>query len=141
MVIDSSVWIDYFNTVISPETDLLRQQIEQCGDIIVSDIIIHEVLRGFKNDKDFNEALQLLNNMIYRRFYGKSNMVKAAQNYRFLRKRGFTIRKPNDILIGTFCIENSYTLLHNDHDFDPMEKHLGLRVVHHLTRGELSVSC
>jgi predicted nucleic acid-binding protein len=130
MVVDSSVWIDYFNNLASHKTDILRQEIEKGGNIIVTDIIIHEVLRGFREDKAFEEALLLLNNMIYKRFYGKKNMIKAAQNYRTMRKNGKTVRKPNDVLIGTFCIENGYTLLHNDRDFDPMEQYLGLKVVH-----------
>jgi predicted nucleic acid-binding protein len=130
MVVDSSVWIDYFNGITSPITDFLRQNMLKGENIIITDIILHEVLRGFRDDKSFKEAQYLLNTMIYRRFYGKINMIKAATNYRILRKAGKTIRKPNDMLIATFCIENSYTLLHNDRDFDPIEELLGLKVLH-----------
>jgi predicted nucleic acid-binding protein len=71
----------------------------------------------------------LMDGLVYRPFRGKRNMERAASNYRQLRKKGITIRKPNDVVIGTFCIENGYPLLHNDQDFDYIEKLLGLQVV------------
>jgi predicted nucleic acid-binding protein len=72
---------------------------------------------------------KIMNSLVYRPFWGKRNMERAVSNYRQLRKKGITIRKPNDMVIGTFCIENGYQLLHNDQDFKPMEKFLGLQVV------------
>jgi predicted nucleic acid-binding protein len=92
-------------------------------------VITHEFLRGFRDDGDYAEATKMMNAIKYIPFWGKRNMLRASDNYRLLRKRGITIRKPNDVVIGTFCIENDLPLLHNDQDFDYMEQYLGLRIV------------
>ena len=92
------------------------------------DLLVVEFLQGFREDKDFESAKEIINSLIYFDMLGKDIALKSALNYRCLRKKGITIRKTADIIIGTFCIERDFLLLHNDKDFEPMEKHLGLRV-------------
>jgi len=127
-IVDSTVWIDYFNGVISKETDLLDRKLatERIG---IGDIILSEVLHGFIEDKAFEKAKTYLLTLPCFDLCGKTIALKSAENYRSLRKKGITVRKTVDMIIGTFCIENDLPLLHSDRDFDPMEKHLGLKVV------------
>lgn len=126
--IDSSVWIDYFNGRITKQTNILDSLV---GDelIIVGDIILTEVLQGFRQDKDFKKARELLDCFIFKEMLGKDIAVKSAKNYRILRKNGVTVRKTIDIIIATFCIENDLPLLHSDRDFRAIEEHLTLEVV------------
>ncbi|MDR0554661.1 MAG: PIN domain nuclease [Treponema sp.] len=128
IVADTSIWIDFFKGVVSPRIDALVAGLK-ARQVAVTDIIIVEVLQGFRDDSEYAVAQKIMDGLIYRPFWGKRNMERAASNYRFLRKKGITIRKPNDVVIGTFCIENAYQLLHHDQDFEPMEKFLGLQVV------------
>ncbi len=127
-LVDSSVWIDYFNGVVSRETNLLHQLLAS-EPVVVGDIILSEVLRGFNLDADFNKAKSALLALPVLELCGKDIAVKSAENYRLLRTKGVTIRKTVDMIIGTFCIENGLPLLHCDKDFEPMEKHLGLKVL------------
>jgi predicted nucleic acid-binding protein len=126
--VDSSVWIDYFNGRITKQTNILDSLV---GDelIIVGDIILTEVLQGFRRDKDFNKARELLDCFILKEMLGMDVAVESAKNYRILRKKGVTVRKTIDVIIATFCIENDLPLLHSDKDFNIMEKHLALKVV------------
>jgi len=87
-----------------------------------------EFLQGFRSDRDFEAAKEIMQSLIYFDMLGKDMALKAAANYRLLRRNGVTIRKTADIIIGTFCIEHDLPLLHNDRDFDPMEKYLSLRI-------------
>jgi predicted nucleic acid-binding protein len=135
IVPDTTVWIDYFNGVVSPQTDILRLELVAAR-VIVTDVIILEVLQGFRNDKDYDAAAKRMNDMKYRSFWGKRHMRQVAKNYQLLRKKGITIRSTIDVIIATFCIENGYALLHHDRDFDPMEKYLGLKVVRQATVSE-----
>jgi len=128
MVVDSSVWIDYFNGKITKQTNLLHSLL---GNelIVVGDLILTEVLQGFQNDKDFKKVGELLDSLIFRQMLGKELAVKSAKNYRRLRKKGVTVRKTIDVIITTFCIANNLPLLHSDRDFNPMQKHLNLKVI------------
>jgi predicted nucleic acid-binding protein len=128
IVVDSSIWIDYFNGTISKETDWLDESLG-IDPIIMGDIILAEVLQGFQNEKDFKTAKKLLLEFPFMDMIGQELAIKSAMNYRFLRQRGITIRKTIDVMIGTFCIHNNFFLLHNDRDFDPLEKHLKLKVM------------
>lgn len=125
IVVDSSVWIDYFNGVACRETDLLDDLLGR-ESILMGDIILTEVLQGFANDKDFQQAKRLLGPLPFEEMLGHKIALKSAENYRLLRKQGITVRKAIDVMIGTFCIVNRLPLLHRDRDFDPMENHLGL---------------
>ena len=126
--VDSSVWIDYFNGRITKQTDILDSLV---GDelIIVGDIILTEVLQGFRKDEDFNKARELLDCFIFKEMLGMDIAVESAKNYRILRKKGVTVRKTIDVIIATFCIENDLPLLHSDRDFRAMEEHLALRII------------
>jgi predicted nucleic acid-binding protein len=125
IVVDTSVWIDYFCGIAVPHTDLLDYELGH-NRVIIGDLIMTELLQGFREDRDFHKARKLLDTLEYRDFAGRDIALKAAVNFRSLRKRGVTIRKTIDVIIATFCIENRLPLLHHDADFDHMAKPLGL---------------
>lgn len=127
IVADTSVWIDYFNGIHAPHTEILDQELLKSR-IITGDIIIAELLQGFKNEKDYLRAKNIMDTLEYYDFVGKKIVYRAAQNFRILRRKGITARKTIDVIIATFCIENKFQLIHNDRDFDPMEKYLNLKV-------------
>jgi len=127
IVADTSVWIDYVNGVVTPQTNILDIELENRR-VATGDLIIVEFLQGFREDKQFQEAKDLMDSLEYYDFVGREIAISAAQNFRKLRKKGITIRKTMDVLIATFCIEYGFELLHNDRDFDPMEEVLGLRI-------------
>ena len=128
ILVDSSVWIDYFNGRITKQTDLLNDFLGY-EVIVIGDLILTEVLQGFQDDRDFNEARKLLDSLIFRQMLGKELAIKSAGNYRVLRRKGVTVRKTIDVIIATFCIENNLLLLHSDKDFRAMEEHLTLKVI------------
>ncbi len=126
ILVDSSVWINYFNGLSTWQTDLLDNHLSTTT-VIVGDLILTEVLQGFKSDKDYNTAKNLLGALQFRQIGGYDVAIRSAQNYRRLRKRGVPIRKTIDVLIGTFCIMEDLALLHDDRDFEPMVSYLTLR--------------
>ncbi len=128
ILVDSSVWIGYFNGKINPQTDWLDNALGK-EIIIVGDLILAEVLQGFKSNRDFYKAKELLLNFRILEMLGQELAIKSAENYRFLRKKGVTVRKTIDVIIGTFCIHHSISLLHDDQDFYPLTRHLGLNAV------------
>ncbi|MEM6316541.1 MAG: PIN domain nuclease [Bacteroidota bacterium] len=127
-LIDSSVWIDYFNGKNSKATDKLDRLLG-VQPIATGDLIVAEVLQGFRNQKDFNQAKTLFSTLYFYTLGGWDISVKSAKNSRFLRKKGITVRKTIDVFIGTFCIENNIALLHSDKDFEPLQVHFGLKVL------------
>ncbi len=128
ILIDSSVWIDYFNGIQTSQTDWLDSSLGNIP-IVIGDLILTEVLQGFQNDKDFKIARDLLLGIPFMIMGGRELALESAMNYRFLRRKGVTVRKTIDIIIGTFCIHNQLPLLHCDRDFDPMVKFLGLGII------------
>jgi predicted nucleic acid-binding protein len=128
IVADSSVWIDYFNGQAKEEVDLLDRALLSAP-VLMGDLILAEVLQGFRADKDYMRAKNALAILPFSALGGYEVALQAAQNYRDLRKRGITVRKTVDMIIATFCIINGHRLLHTDRDFDPMEQYLGLNVV------------
>jgi len=126
ILVDSSVWIDYFRGTRTPETEKLDELLGS-EPIAVGDLILAEVLQGFGSERDFNEARRLLTSLLVVGLGGQDIAIQAARNFRFLRAQGVTIRKTIDTIIATRCIESGFTLLHCDRDFDPFEQHLGLR--------------
>ena len=128
LVVDTSVWIDYFRGADTWQTNHLDHSLES-DRIVIGDLILAELLQGFTKDKDLRTAKALMDRLEHRDFVGREIALKAAANYRKLRTKGATVRKTIDVLIGTWCIEHRTPLLHNDHDFEAMEKFLGLRVV------------
>ena len=128
LIVDSTVWIDYFNGLENLQTDYLDQIVDRTP-ILVGDLILAEVLQGFRDDSDFEEARRALSKYIQVEMVNPELALQSARNYRLLRRKGITVRKTIDSLIATYCIENEHDLLHNDNDFDGYEKHLRLRVV------------
>ncbi len=129
LVVDTSVWVDYFNGVENPQTDFLYAILDKTP-ILIGDLILAVVLQGFRHDPDFEKVRRILGKFMQESMVNPVLALQSARNYRFLRQKGVTVRKTIDSLIATFCIENDYELLHNDSDFDGYEKHLGLRVIH-----------
>ncbi|MCC9077796.1 PIN domain nuclease [Litorilinea aerophila] len=124
-LVDSSVWIDYFNGVVTPETDTLDSALGQ-RELGLGDIILCEVLQGFRRQQDFVRAQRALLQFPIFPIGGKEIAIRSAENYRFLRLRGVTVRKTIDCLIATFAIESGYALLYSDRDFDAFVEYLGL---------------
>jgi predicted nucleic acid-binding protein len=128
ILVDSSVWIDYFKGTITPQTEKLDSLLAS-ELLAIGDLILTEVLRGFSDERDFNEARKLLTSLTIVDLGGRDAAIQAAKNFRVLREFGVTVRKTIDSVIATRCIKSGYDLLHNDRDFDPFVKHLGLRTV------------
>ena len=128
IVVDSSVWIDYFNGTPSWQTDLLDNYLSNVP-IVVGDLILAEVLQGFRSNKDFETAKKVLSALPFRQIGGYNVAIQSAQNYRLLRKSGVTVRKTIDVIIATFCIIEGLILLHDDRDFEPMESHFPLKTL------------
>lgn len=128
ILVDSSVWIDYFKGTITAQTDKLDALLGN-EPLAIGDLILMEVLQGFADERDFNRARKMLTSLTVIELGGQEIAIQAAKNFRALRVRGVTVRKTIDTVIATRCIESGYDLLHNDRDFDPFVKHLGLRVV------------
>ena len=128
ILVDSSVWIDYFNGTATPQGDKLDGLLGR-EPLAIGDLILTEVLQGFDDDRDFVKARRLLTSFTIIQIAGPEIATAAAQNFRYLRKRGVTVRKTIDTLIATRCIESGYDLLHSDRDFEPFVRHFGLSVV------------
>ncbi len=126
ILVDSSVWIDYFSGNGSPETDFLDGMLGVSA-VAIGDLILTEVLQGFRHDKDYKTARRLLGELTIFELLGTKMAVKSANNFRKLRKKGITIRKTADVIIASFCIEHNLPLLFSDKDFKPFVEHLGLR--------------
>lgn len=128
IVVDSSVWIDYFRGVDTREAMLLHGLLG-VEPVMIGDLVLAEVLQGFRRERDLRRAEAALQTLIFRPMVGRTVALASARNYRALRAGGVTVRKTIDVLIATFCIENGHSLLHADRDFDAMERHLGLRTL------------
>jgi predicted nucleic acid-binding protein len=126
ILVDSSVWIDYFRGTLTPQTNVLDTLLGR-EPVATGDLILTEVLQGFRTDRDFNQGKKLLTSLIVVDLGGRAVAIQAARNFRALRSLGVTIRKPIDTVIATRCIEDNYHLLYSDRDFDPFVVHLGLR--------------
>lgn len=128
ILVDSSVWIDYFNGTKTPQTGWLDLALGSTP-IIMGDLILTEVLQGFQDQKEFDTAKNLFFDMPFMAMVGREVALESAENYRFLRRKGVTVRKTIDVLIGTFCIHYQVPLLHSDRDFEPMVESLGLKTI------------
>ncbi len=126
ILVDSSVWIDYFRGTSTSATDQLDALLGN-QPVATGDLILAEVLQGFVSIQDFDQCKKLLTSLPIVGLVGEAIAIQAARNFRDLRARGITIRKTIDTLIATSCIENRLTLLYSDKDFDPFVEHLGLR--------------
>jgi predicted nucleic acid-binding protein len=127
IVVDSSVWIDFFHGVSTPEVERLDGLLGLTP-LAIGDLILVEVMQGFRTDQDVATARQLFRSLALLPMLGGSNAWKAAENYRQLRRKGITVRKTIDGIIATACIEANLPLLFSDRDFRPYVEHLGLEV-------------
>ena len=132
LVVDSGVWIDFFAARPSPAREALRGLLDH-GEvrIVVPDLVLFEVLRGFRRERDHRQARLLMEGLHVEGTASHALALAAAQHYRSLRSQGLTVRSPIDVLVAAFCIENDYALLHDDRDFSAFERHRGLRVWRH----------
>jgi predicted nucleic acid-binding protein len=128
ILVDSSVWIDYFRGLVTRQTEKLDRLLGS-EPLAIGDLILTEVLQGFVDERDFQRAKRMLGSLTLVELGGESIAIQAARNFRTLRRLGVTVRKTIDTVIATRCIEGGYDLLHSDRDFDPFAEHLGLRVV------------
>jgi predicted nucleic acid-binding protein len=127
VLVDTSVWIDYFNGNATAEADLLDGLLGS-GDLLIGDLILAELLQGFAREANFRRAHRLLLALPCADLVGRDVALTAAANYQALRSQGITVRKIIDLLIATYCVLHQHELLHADRDFDAFEQHLGLRI-------------
>jgi len=125
IVVDSSVWIDYFTGVKNKQTNKLDETLG-LKPVAIGDLILTEVLQGFRHDKDYEAARTLFEDVTIFDMLGKEMAIQSAENFRALRKKGVTVRKTADVIIASFCIDQKLPLLFSDKDFKPFVKHLGL---------------
>lgn len=125
ILVDSSVWIDYFNGADTPQSDKLDSLLG-AEPVAIGDLMIAEVLQGFSDDRQFDQARELLTSLTIVDLCGRDVAIDAARNFRALRSLGITVRKTLDTVIATRCIRDRYVLLHHDKDFEPFVAHLGL---------------
>jgi len=126
IVVDSSVWIDYFTGKQTPATDKLNSVLG-VERVAVGDLMLTEVLQGFRVDKEFRQARRLLLSLTVLNILNIDIALKSATNYRELRKKGITVRQTVDTIIATYCVEHKLPLLHSDRDFQPFHDHLKLQ--------------
>ena len=129
VIVDTTVWVDYLNGVAAPQTDWLDHELERQR-LGLIDLILCEVLQGVRDERQADEVRRQLMRFEVFTTGGIGLAVEAAKNYRRLRAKSFTVRKTLDVWIATFCLLNDHALLHNDRDFDPFEKYLGLQAIH-----------
>ena len=126
VLVDSSVWVDYFNGQQTKATDHLDGLLST-EPVAIGDLILAEVLQGFRKNADYNSAKRLLTSLTVYELLGLERAVLAADHYRALRKKGIPVRKTSDVVIATFCIQQAVPLLFSDKDFEPFVAHLGLQ--------------
>ena len=127
IIVDSSVWIDYFKGISTPQVDRLDQLLI-LKPIAIGNLILTEVLQGFRQDDDYDMAKRLLTSLTVFNLLEADLAIKSADNFRTLRKQGITVRKTIDVIIATFCIENNHELLFAGRDFQPFVQHFGLKI-------------
>ena len=132
LVVDSSVWIDFFTGRPNPQRVVLRRLLDE-GEvpIVVPDLVLFEVLRGFRDEASLRQARRLMESLTLEAIGGVVLAREAAQHYRSLRQLGITVRSSVDVLVAAFCIDRDHILLHNDRDYDAFAAHRGLRVWQH----------
>ena len=128
VLVDTTVWIDFFADRSEPHVAALQELIENEEDLCLCGVILAEVLQGIRSDADYIETKDYLADLIFLPMR-QVTFVRSAELYRSLRKRGVTIRKPVDCMIAAVAIEHDIRLFHNDRDFDYIAKHSKLRVL------------
>jgi len=125
ILVDTSVWIDYLHGKEHSLTNILDKALID-GSVSMGDLILLEILQGIKAEREYNKTRTALATLEQYEMFGRNMVERCAENFRFLRKKGITIRKTNDVIIATFCIENNFPLLFSDRDFIPFVDHLEL---------------
>ncbi|MET0068509.1 MAG: PIN domain nuclease [Candidatus Thiodiazotropha sp.] len=125
IVVDSSVWIDYFSGVENTQAETLDETLG-LKPVAIGDLILTKVLQGFRRDRDYSAARKLFEDVTVFDMLGQAMAIRSADNFRTLRKKGITVRKTADVIIATFCIDRKLPLLFSDKDFKPFVEHLGL---------------
>jgi predicted nucleic acid-binding protein len=128
VLIDTTVWIDFFAAKSTPEVAELERLVNEGEDICLCGIILTEVLQGIREEEAYRRTLSRFDSFLFLPM-NRQTFVRAAEMYRMLRRKGITIRKPVDCMIAAVAIEHDLLLLHRDRDFDPIESHCGLRVL------------
>jgi predicted nucleic acid-binding protein len=130
LVADSSVWIDFFNGTRNPTSDALEAWLLQGESrVVMPDLVLFEVLRGFRTDREVLDAQRLMSPLGVESLGGEEQAKRAAERFRSLRRRGYTVRSSVDALLASFCIDNDYLLLQRDRDFLPYVERFGLRLL------------
>jgi predicted nucleic acid-binding protein len=129
VIVDTTVWIDYFGGTINAETQWLDAYVDT-GLIGLTDLILCEYLQGVRLEKEVGHVLKRLSQFQMFSTGGSEIAVEAARNYRFLRRKGITVRATVDCLVASFCMKEGLALLHRDRDYGAFEQHLGLEVIH-----------
>lgn len=124
ILVDTSVWIDFFNGIKSREADIIVEYISHSYPVFLCPVIFQEILQGFKSDRDYNKSKELLLEFPFILSNPIEAAIGAANLYRSLRKKGITIRKSNDCLIAFYAISHSIPILFKDRDFSIINKHI-----------------
>jgi len=127
VLVDTTVWIDFFRGEATPQVAVLERLIAEEEDLCVCGIVLTEVLQGIRDDSQYRKIKADFDNLVFLPMT-RATFVKSAEMYRSLRRRGITIRKPLDCMIAAVAIAHEAQLLHSDRDFDPLQKHFGLKV-------------
>jgi predicted nucleic acid-binding protein len=135
VLVDTTVWVDFLNDKNTPQVQTLEQLVADEEDICTCGVILAEVLQGIREDADYRKTVSRFDSFLFLPM-DRRTFVRAAELYRSLRRRGVTIRKTVDCMIAAAAIENRILLLHNDKDFDPIEKFCGLKVLNLKTSAE-----
>lgn len=126
-IVDTSIWIHYFNSEKDENSEALNQLIDS-DQVILLPVVLQEILQGIRSDKVFEVITELLLSVHFIEHEPVATSIEAASLYRFLRQKGVTIRKPNDCLIASICINRQISLFHNDKDFDNIAKFTNLKI-------------
>ena len=127
VIVDTAVWVDFFHRRQTPQV-LALKNLARAGDVATGDLVLHEVLRGFADEQQRERVLRTLSPLICYDMLGRDRALRSASRYRELRRRGVTVRKPNDAIVASFCIDEHLPLLSSDRDFAAYRE-LGLDLV------------
>ena len=132
ILVDSSVWIDFFNGASNKSVDRLHALLQDSSSTLATaDLVVYEVLRGFRSSRALVDAQELMSELSQVELGGLTNALQAADHYRALRAMGYSIRSPIDVLLASYCITHGHLLLHRDADFDVLQTLRGLQVLPH----------
>jgi predicted nucleic acid-binding protein len=132
ILVDSSVWIDFFNGASNTAVDRLQALLKDSSSTLATaDLVVYEVLRGFRSSRALVDAQELMSELSQVELGGLANALQAADHYRALRAMGYSIRSPIDVLLASYCITHGHLLLHRDADFDVLQTLRGLQVLPH----------